>query len=270
MIDEHAGELVADGLVDEQRGHRRVDASGQRAEHSRAADLGADPVDLHLDNRGRRPNRGCVGDVVEEVLQDLHPVSGVRDLRVELDAVEGLRLILEGGDRRRRGARDDARPPRRRGDRVAMAHPRDLLGRQAGEQPALGLGVELGAAELRHSRPLDAPAELLRHQLHAVADPEHRHARLEQGGVDPWSSLRVDRSRPAGEHDRARAPATDLSRRERRRNELRVDAALADAAGDELRVLTAEVDDQHRPLLGLRFAGRERNDVRLRAHRPGR
>ena len=44
VIDEHAGELVADGLVDEQRGDRRVDASGQRAERSCAADLGADPA----------------------------------------------------------------------------------------------------------------------------------------------------------------------------------------------------------------------------------
>ena len=40
-------------------------------------------------------------------------------------------------------------------------------------------------------------------------------------------------------------------------HELGVDAALAHAAGDELRVLTAEVDHQHRPVLG----GRELDDV---------
>jgi hypothetical protein len=41
-------------------------------------------------------------------------------------------------------------------------------------------------------------------------------------------------------------------------DELGVDAALADAACDQLRVLTAEVENQDRPLLRQR----EGNDVR--------
>ena len=41
-------------------------------------------------------------------------------------------------------------------------------------------------------------------------------------------------------------------------DELRVDAALAHAARDQLRVLAAEVDHQHRPVLH----GRELDDVR--------
>jgi hypothetical protein len=44
-------------------------------------------------------------------------------------------------------------------------------------------------------------------------------------------------------------------------DELRVDAALPDAAGDQLRVLPAEVDDEHGPLLRLRFAPRQLDDV---------
>ena len=34
VVDEDAGELVADGLVHEQRGDRAVDAAGERAEHA--------------------------------------------------------------------------------------------------------------------------------------------------------------------------------------------------------------------------------------------
>ena len=37
VVDEDAGELVADRLVDEQRGDGRVDAAGERAEHALAA-----------------------------------------------------------------------------------------------------------------------------------------------------------------------------------------------------------------------------------------
>ena len=88
VVDEDAGELVADRLVDEQRGDRRVDAAGERAEHALAADLRADPLDLLLDHGGGRPRGRHAGDAVEEVLQHLLAVRRVHDLGVELDAVE--------------------------------------------------------------------------------------------------------------------------------------------------------------------------------------
>ena len=59
VVDEDARELVADRLVHEQRGDRRVDAAGERAEHALAADLRADPLDLLLDHGGRRPRRAA-------------------------------------------------------------------------------------------------------------------------------------------------------------------------------------------------------------------
>ena len=62
VVDEHAGELVADRLVHEQRRDGRVDAAGERAEHALAADLGADALDLLLDHRGGRPGRRGAGD----------------------------------------------------------------------------------------------------------------------------------------------------------------------------------------------------------------
>jgi hypothetical protein len=47
-------------------------------------------------------------------------------------------------------------------------------------------------------------------------------------------------------------------------HQLRVDARLADASRDELAVLAAEVDDQHRALLGCGLWGRERDELILR------
>ena len=105
VVDEDARELVADRLVDEQRGDGRVDAAGEPAEHPFAADLGADPLDLLLDHGGGRPGRPGAGDAVEEVLQHLLAVRRVHDLGMELDAVEPALRRLEGGDRRRRRTR---------------------------------------------------------------------------------------------------------------------------------------------------------------------
>ena len=50
--------------------------------------------------------------------------------------------------------------------------------------------------------------------------------------------------------ERERIPRARLRRRQPVRHELRVHARLAHAPRDQLRVLAAEVEDEHRPLLG--------------------
>ena len=105
VVDEDAGELVADGLVHEEGGHRRVDAARERAEDAFVPDRGPDERDLLLDHRGRRPRRRHVRDLVQEVLEDLLAMRRVHDLGVELDAIQAPLAVLEGGDRRRRRGR---------------------------------------------------------------------------------------------------------------------------------------------------------------------
>ena len=78
VVDEDARQLVADRLVDEQRGDGRVDAAGEPADHALGADLGADPLDLLLDHRGRRPGGRRARDVVEEALEDPLALRRVR------------------------------------------------------------------------------------------------------------------------------------------------------------------------------------------------
>ena len=57
VIHEHAGQLVADRAVDQQRRHGRVDAAGERADDLAAADLGADALDRVGHEAGRRATR---------------------------------------------------------------------------------------------------------------------------------------------------------------------------------------------------------------------
>ena len=70
-VDEHARELVADGLVHERRGDRRVDAAGQAADGAAVADLGPDLLDGLLDEvlhgpRGVDPGQAVrAGDRIE-------------------------------------------------------------------------------------------------------------------------------------------------------------------------------------------------------------
>jgi len=243
MVDEHARQLVAHRLVDEQRRDGRVDPARERAQHALRPHLHSDPLHLLLDHRCRRPRRRRVGHRVEEVLQQVVPVRGVHDLGVELDAVQPPLRILERRDRGRLRRRHDARTLRRRRHRVAVTHPADLLRRQVHEQLA-ALGRELGLA---------------------VADAERRDPELEDARIDPRRAVRVDRGWPARENERQRVARTERLRCDRVRDELRVDTALAHAPRDQLGVLATTVQNEHRPLFCGRLGGRERDDF---AHQP--
>ena len=215
VVDEHAGELVADRAMDERRRGRRVDPARQPADHAGVADLRPDPLDLLVDHRGRRPGLDAAGDLAQEAVEDLLAVGRVDDLGMELDPVQAALRVLAGGHRRARAGGERLESGRRLEDRVAVAHPARLLGRQPGEQPAAVTGEgELGAAELAGLGALDAAAERPDHRLHPVTDAEHRDPELEQLAAQLGGALGVDRGRAAREHQRARRALADrLERR---------------------------------------------------------
>ena len=65
VVDEHAGEPVADGPLDERRGDRGVHAAGQPADGAAVADLLADRCDLLLDDVQHGPGRAAAGQLEE-------------------------------------------------------------------------------------------------------------------------------------------------------------------------------------------------------------
>ena len=88
---------------------------------------------------------------------------------------------------------------------------------------------------------------------------------LVQPGSIARRVIRVNRCRPAAQ-DRC---AAGLRRRTSAAeivvsDELGVDAALADAARDQLGVLAAEVEDEHRPVLRASLGVGERDDRQRR------
>ena len=99
-------------------------------------------------------------------------------------------------------------------------------------------------AELAVRRPRQRAAQDLRHELHAVADAEHRHAQLEQRVVAVRRAGLVDAHRAAREDDPGRLPAGDLGRRRAERDDLGIHVQLAEPPRDELGVLRSEVEDQ--------------------------
>ena len=207
VVDEHAGQTVADRAVHEQRGDARVNPSRQPADRPAVSDLCADAVDLLFDHRAGAPGAVAAADVLEEVGQHLLAVWGVHDLGVELDPVDAARGGLERGHRRRgrRGKRRESRAAARtrcRGATSSRSAP-------AACPPAAGPARRRSAASARTPPPrrprpgrrARAPAAACRNRCRAPA-PRARAARARARGAP---SL-VDRSR-AARQDHALGPA---------------------------------------------------------------
>ena len=172
----------------------------------------------------------------------------VHHLRVEHQAVVLALLVLD--DRERRVGRNarDLEAGRHLGDAVAVAHPHRIV--LAGtphvvEQAALGFHLHIGAAELAMMPALDRAAELRRHGHLAVADAEHRHARVEDLLRRARGARLVHGFRPAREDDAVRLHRVEGFFGFLERHDLGIDPLLADAPRDQLGDLGAEIDDQN-------------------------
>ena len=91
---------------------------------------------------------------------------------------------------------------------------------------------------------IDGSAHQLGHELQPVADAEDRHAQLEDLRIDHRRAGLLDAVGAAGEDDALGPEGADLLERHRAGMELAIDVQLADPAGDQLRVLRPEVEDQ--------------------------
>ena len=103
VVDEDAGQLLANGLVDQDRRNRTVDAARQPANDSARPDLFADFGDLGGAKLGHRPVASQPANLVHEVGNQLCAVGCVDDLGVEHRGVISPRFV--DADRERRVGR---------------------------------------------------------------------------------------------------------------------------------------------------------------------
>ncbi len=104
--------------------------------------------------------------------------------------------------------------------------------------------ANLGITELAHLAALDLAAELRRHGLHAVANPEHRNTQIEHDLRCFRRLILINRIRSAGEDDACRLKGTNIRLAHVPRMQFAIDVSLAHAAGDKLGVLGTEIEDE--------------------------
>src|SRR5690606_24418998 len=180
VIDEHAGELRAYGPVQQRRDHGGVDAAGQAQQYLVAANLVAYARDAVLDDVARRPVIRAATDLVDEAVENAAALSGMGNFGVEVHAVEAALVVTYAVDGRAVGTGHDLVARRQLADPIAVAHPhiqqppafRTGVILYLIEQARVAMGADLRVAELLARRRLHPSAQLRRHRLHAVANPQ--------------------------------------------------------------------------------------------------
>jgi len=87
-------------------------------------------------------------------------------------------------------------------------------------------------------------AEHLGHQLGAIADAEHRYAKLKDFRITARSVFGSDAGGASGEDNALVIASPDAVHRDAVGQDFAVDVVFAHAAGDQLVVLTAEIKDE--------------------------
>ncbi len=245
VVDEDAGELGADGFVEECGEDGGIDATGEAADDVGGADLLADGIDGGVYEVAHFPGAIGVADAVEEVFEDLRAVGGVGDFGVELDADEGFGFVGGGGEGAGGGGGEGDEVCGELVDLIAVGHPDGGVLRDAVEEVAVegGLELEFDAAVFAGGGGGDASAEDVGEHLHAVADAEDGEVHVKDGGVALGCAGFVDGGGAAREDDADGVEGAEFGDGDVGAYEDGVDAGFADAAGDELDVLAAEIED---------------------------
>ena len=249
VVDENAGQLVADRLVKEDGGNRGIHAARQAADDFLVTHLFADLRDRLLAVGAHGPIALAPGDI-DEVLIELLAVGRVMHFRVELHRVEMARDV--GGDGERRVGRGTVDLEARGdfADMIAVAHPHLLA---VGLEPAVQqiepvvLRRDEGTAEFRgHMPALHLAAEQMHHRLLAVADAENRNAEFEHLLGRQRRTLRKYRGRSARQDHGLGARLIEIFLSDVIEGmDFAVDVQLTQTAGDQLGDLASEVDDEH-------------------------
>ena len=180
-------------------------------------------------------------DLAQEVFQHFHAVLREVDLRVELHADDLLLGVVDAGNDVTGDGKGD-KAVRMLLDRVAVAHQNGLLLVHAVGERAGGDDVDLGRTVLGLDLGQDDAAEMLVDELHAVADAERRDAELKDGGiVGGRAALPYAGGTAAEDH---RIVAAQLVRADAHRENIRVNAELANLAVNDFCVLTAAVENR--------------------------
>ena len=207
------------------------------------ADLLANLRDSSFDKVRGGPIALCTADGEDEIADELRAERSVVHFGVKLHGPDFLFVVGDGGQCVG-GERDAAEAGGKLLRLVAVAHPDVHFMRQIGEERrgAVFEG-DIGVAVLALGARANLAAEIVHDEVQAVADAKHGQAQLEHGGVGHGRVSVIYRRGTAGEDDAEWLVGLDFRKWGSTGKNDGKDVLFADAAGNQLRILRAEVKD---------------------------
>ena len=212
-------------------------------------------MNASIDHESPQPQMPCT-----KFASSCAAAVGVHDLGMELDAVERPRLVAHGRERRVVARRDAFEAVGQPQHAIAVAHPDGALGRilEAGEE-RVARGVRASAGRGRTPDRRTLPRRRRAAGTSTGARSRRRAPERRDRAVRGARTARPASSTLAGPPDSTMpfgANARTALELDVAGMDLAVDAALADAARDELGELGAEVQDQD--AIAVRIRGHQR------------
>ncbi|MNI62880.1 hypothetical protein D3C73_1182160 [compost metagenome] len=126
MVNEHTGQLIADGTVDQHCHHGGIDAAAQGTQYFFVADFIADIFDSILNKGLHCPVAFAAAYFVQEVRDHLVPLHGMAHFWMELYCIEFLIVMAHCRNRRTLCTGIQLKASRKLNYMVAVAHPYGL------------------------------------------------------------------------------------------------------------------------------------------------
>ena len=253
VINKHAGELLANGTVNQSSGDRRVHTARQTENDFFVTHLGTNLLDSLFHIVTHDPGGFSLTDIQNETIEDLTALKRVSHFRVELHGIVMTGFVTHTGDRARRRRTHHLEAFGQDGNLIAVAHPH-LHDGVAGfilevfdtlEQFGIAVIFHFCVTEFALTDVFNLAAQLLSHGLHAVADTEDRYSGVKNGVADAIGAFLIGAHVRARQNDALRIEFTNKAFTDVVRMHFAVNMGFTDATGDKLRHLGTEVQNKN-------------------------
>ena len=245
MIHEYTGQLLAYRLGQQYSSNRRVYSTGKCTENFAVSHLFTHSLDRVFHKGSHLPVAGAPAYILNKCTEHLHTLHRVHNFRMRLQSVQLAFFVFHGGYRADRCMCRHFKALRGFTDIVCVTHPANGLIRHILKQTVFAVDIHFRSSIFADRRCFHLSSQLVCHQLCTIADAQDRHSHFINFIGVPRRRFIVNAVWSAGKDDPLRILCLDFLKGQRVRLHFAVHVAFPDSSGNQLIILSAEVQHDY-------------------------